>query len=286
MCVRPRLCKTLTKIKKRPFENFIPKNSCGGSYVCCPPKYENTKAIKKTKCGIQNSGSSRNWPWLAIIRYGHTESAETRNLCSGSLISSKHILTSAMCVNTGPLSVVLGHSDAANGPEVFNVSKVNIHPEFDLETFSNNLAVVELSKEVKLSDSVLPICLPDSTVQQGLYTEAGWATFEAGDSTIVSRDVEAIDKNECQELLDQTNMEFVNFSLNPSLLCTMDRVQPETCVGDLGGPLVRRHPNTGQFEIAGVRTIPLMCGHYGGHFPEIYTDMRNFQGWIQAMVQQ
>ena len=80
-----------------------------------------------------------------------------------------------MCVNAGPLSVVLGVSDCvavlhlsyyhvqhsdASGPEVFNVSKVEIHPEFDLETFSNNLAVVKLSQGVKLRESALPICLP------------------------------------------------------------------------------------------------------------------------------
>ena len=55
-----------------------------------------------------SSGETQIQPWLAIIRYGPTETGETRNLCSGSLISSRHILTSAMCVNAGPLSVVLG----------------------------------------------------------------------------------------------------------------------------------------------------------------------------------
>ena len=81
----------------------------------------------------------------------------------------------------------------------------------------------------------------------------------------------------------------------------MDREQPDTCVGDLGGPLVRRHHHTGLvwiwlcsglwwvlglFEIVGVRTIPLMCGPYGGNFPEIWTDVSRYQGWIQEMVDQ
>jgi hypothetical protein len=55
------------------------------------------------------------------------------------------------------------HSDAS-GPAVFNVSKVEIHPEFDWEKFSNNLAVVKLSQEVKLRESAQQICL--STVAE------------------------------------------------------------------------------------------------------------------------
>eukprot|EP00091_Calanus_sinicus_P004795 TRINITY_DN15135_c0_g2_i3.p2 TRINITY_DN15135_c0_g2~~TRINITY_DN15135_c0_g2_i3.p2 ORF type:complete len:145 (+),score=41.57 TRINITY_DN15135_c0_g2_i3:487-921(+) len=141
-----------------------------------------------------------------------------------------------MCVNAGagPLSIVLGHSDDS-GPEVLNVTKVEIHPEFDLETFSNNLAVVELSREVDMSESVQPVCLSGGAEHEGAFTEAGWATFRNGANTIVNRDVEAIDKTECQQLLDETDVEFVNFSLGSSLLCTMDRVEPESCVGDLGG---------------------------------------------------
>lgn len=190
-----------------------------------------------------------------------------------------------MCVNAGPLSVVLGHADTTGGEE-FNVSKVKIHPDFDLRTFSSNLAVVELGREVIVREAAVPVCLAGGAGEQGVYTEAGWGTFEAGDSTMFNRDVDLIDEKECQLLLDETNIDFVNFSLGPSLVCTKDLVKPETCVGDLGGPLVKRNFETDQFEIVGVRTIPLMCGPYGGKFPQIYTNLTRFMGWIQDMVEQ
>ena len=47
-------------------------------------------------------------------------------------------------------------------------------------------------------------------MNQGVYTEAGWGTFEAGDSTMFNRDVDLIDEKECQLLLDETNIDFVN----------------------------------------------------------------------------
>merc|ERR1711892_334277 len=181
VCVKGKTCPAYAKpinqrhFTKQPLEHFIAKYSCSGPYVCCQKEEELPAQIQNMKCGVQKIGARSNWPWLATIKYGN------RNICSGSLISSRHILTSAMCVNAGPLSVVLGHSDVF-GPEVFNVSNVEIHPEFDLETFSNNLAVVEISKEVNLSDDTLPICLSAQTEQQGVYSEAGWATFEEGDS--------------------------------------------------------------------------------------------------------
>ena len=46
--------------------------------------------------------------------------------------------------------------------EIFNVSRVEIHPDFDLDTFTNNLAVVELSREVEISDDIMPACLMDT----------------------------------------------------------------------------------------------------------------------------
>jgi len=284
VCVREQLCPQIGKGRKieRPLENVIEHSYCGGLYRCCPTQSEQTNKTEQPRCGARTS--DEDWPWLAIVRYGPTEEGHTRNICSGSLISPRHVLTAAMCVNAGPLSVVLGHSHLFN-VSMFNVSKVEIHPEFDLQTFSNNIAVIELNQEVHLRDSVVPICLADQSEHQGVYAEAGWATFEEGDDTIVSRDVEAIDKTECQDLIDQTNIDFVNFSLNSSLLCTMDREQPEKCVGDLGGPLVRRHQHTDQFEIVGVRTIPLMCGTFGGQFPGIYTSVAHYVPWVQEVVQ-
>jgi len=285
VCVRHHLCPRVVKGRRieRPLENVIEHSSCGGLYTCCPDQAEQTNKTEQPRCGAKTS--DEDWPWLAIVRYGPTEEGHTRNICSGSLISPRHVLTAAMCVNAGPLSVVLGHSDLSTGRDVFNVSKVEIHPEFDLETFSNNIAVVELSQEVQFRDSVVPVCLGDQADHEGVYVEAGWATFEEGDDTIVSRNVEAIDKTECQDLVDQTNIDFVNFSLESSLLCTMDREHPEKCVGDLGGPLVRRHQQTGQFSIVGVRTIPLMCGPYGGYFPGIYTGVAQYIPWVQEVVQ-
>ena len=52
-------------------------------------------------------------------------------------------------------------------------------------------------------------------VFQGVLTEAGWATFEFGDDTITSREVEAIDNNQCGQLLDQSGLEFINCKGSP-----------------------------------------------------------------------
>jgi len=231
-------------------------------------------------CGEQQRGRKSVWPWLTIIRYS------TRSICSGTLLSPYHVLTSAMCVNAGPhYSVVVG-SDR----EVFNVSRVEIHPGFDLDTFTNNLAVVELSREAQISEDLMPACLTDTDTdiasQEGVLTEAGWATFEFGDDTIASREVEAIDNNQCEELLDQSGLEFINLSLGPSIFCTRDTQSPESCVGDLGGPLVRRNIQTDNVEIVGVRTIPLMCGPFGGEYPQIYTDITGYLPWIRGIMHQ
>jgi len=265
-CVKRDTC--TQEDKQEELDNNVGHSTCSGGLTCCP---------YRGLCGVQQRGGRSVWPWLAIIRYG------TRNICSGTLVSPTHILTSAMCVNAGPhYSVMVGHSQSNR--EIFNVSRVEIHPDFDLDTFTNNLAVVELSREVEISDDIMPACLMDTASHEGVLTEAGWATFESGDDTIVSREVEAIDNNECQELLDQSGLQFMNLTLGPSIFCTMDSQSPETCVGDLGGPLVRRNKQTDNVEVVGVRTIPLMCGAFGGEYPQIYTDITGYLPWIREII--
>jgi len=70
-----------------------------------------------------------------------------------------------------------------------------------------------------MREDVLPLCLPTAAEHKGVFTEAGWATFENGDDTIVSRAVEAIDRNECQVLLDETEMDFVNCRFSGFVNC-------------------------------------------------------------------
>ena len=44
----------------------------------------------------------------------------------------------------------------------FSIENVILHPDYDIKTGHNDIAIVKLNQEVEWTDAVKPICLPDS----------------------------------------------------------------------------------------------------------------------------
>jgi len=90
-----------------------------------------------------------------------TKDGSNTLLCTGILIDSRRVVTAAHCVSKDEsesiYGVVFGDSDSSN---INLVSAVTVHPDYSPRKFENDLAIIELTKEVVFSDFVQPICLP------------------------------------------------------------------------------------------------------------------------------
>jgi len=117
------------------------------------------------------------------------------HICGGFILNNKAVITTAYCVEdkaVSSLKVVIRQSSLINqdlGEEEISIFNVNIHENYDSSTRFNDIAIIQLSKELTLvpySDAELekkPSCirydelLPSQQTVQ-LATISGWGATE------------------------------------------------------------------------------------------------------------
>lgn len=118
------------------------------------------------------------WPWVAAI--GYFSNGEPQFNCAGTLISDRHILTSAQCVTPDMSFVKLGTLNI-NSTEGTNVpiEKGLIHGDYNSNTLQNDIAIIVLTEKLTFTDAIRPICLPiNKELQEKEFS--GYTPFTAG----------------------------------------------------------------------------------------------------------
>ncbi|XP_076049058.1 trypsin-7-like isoform X2 [Oratosquilla oratoria] len=182
-------------------------------------------------------------PWQAFL---FTIFGGAVMTCGAVFVSTKHVLTAAHCVyNATQGRIHAGDSDwlsmmSGSSGQVFNISRVTIHPEYSDGDIYHDIAVIHIDPELIPSDTVQTIALPrKESLPQELTGQRVWAsgwgaTEEAGSLSSSLRFVELhiIPTSICGEAYGKHE----NAS---SLLCAVDVKQHNggICRGDSGGPI-------------------------------------------------
>jgi len=228
------------------------------------------------------------WPWLVAI--GRSEGGL---MCGGSLISDRWVLTAAHCFpdyKYAPciFNVRIG---ATNWIRDLNAIDIEVgaiyrHPGYDSDTQMNDIALLKLSKPVKLSPDtrINAICLPDKAAlaKPGTICQAaGWGTQVEGQDHTLANNAMTIKVPLLSYYGGQCGTDDLTELFRPGMLCAgYTNGTRDTCQGDSGGPLTFN--NNGKWNQIGVTSFGNGCARK--NFPGYYTDVGAYANWIASVM--
>ncbi|XP_029970000.1 uncharacterized protein prss56 [Salarias fasciatus] len=223
------------------------------------------------------------WPWLVNLQL------DGAMMCGGVLVDSSWVVTAAHCFRSSrdesSWTAVVGEFDITKtdpDEQVLKVNRIISHPKFNPKTLNNDIALVELTNPVVMSEHVTPVCLPSGSEPPAgsPCLVAGWGSlYEEGPfaDAVMEAKVPLLSQSTCKSIFGKelvVNTMFCAGYLSGGI---------DSCQGDSGGPLLYQDRVSGRFQLYGIISWGNGCGEKGK--PGVYTRVSTFSDWIQAEIQ-
>ncbi|CAI7669627.1 unnamed protein product [Penicillium pancosmium] len=158
------------------------------------------------------------------------------------------------------------------------------HPDYNDNTFDNDIAILELQDNLEFGPNVAAVELPSSgldTLATGAkcaVTGWGFATQGGGHLTADLRLVylDIVDHETCLKAYDSYHLEVNDMSVCAGVPGASGAKGP--CNGDIGGPLVDQSSK----KQVGIVSWGEGCGKHG--YPSLYTSTAAYADWIQETL--
>uniref|UniRef100_A0AAG5DEP5 Peptidase S1 domain-containing protein n=1 Tax=Anopheles atroparvus TaxID=41427 RepID=A0AAG5DEP5_ANOAO len=235
--------------------------------------------VRSSRIADGQIASATQFPWAAGVLISGSSS---HSFCSGVLISRRHVLTAAVCISgSNTLTVLLGASDMTRVEEFIGVSNILSHPNYSSFFNRDDIAILTLSREAPLRDTIRPVNLPRRSQVGNDFNS--WAATTAGWGNTGRRDNEPIPIQNLQFAVDSVPSNFVcglsHTFIRGTHICTRtDNGGP--CNGDEGGPVTVSEG--GRTFLVGIHSF-----HFSGLFgcdrgrPSVHTRITEYLDWIQ-----
>ncbi|KAK7592922.1 hypothetical protein V9T40_007674 [Parthenolecanium corni] len=227
------------------------------------------------------------FPWMVAL------SRKGKFYCGATLITQRHLLTAAHCVegiSAKEIKATLGEFNRAHKNStqkiVVRVKKIIRHPEFQISDFKNDIAILKLDGQIP-SDlpHIQSACLPNSEHRN--YTGikavvAGWGRTDeskAPSNELRKVQVPILSLEDCRQ-----NSGYVSSRITDNMMCAgYHEGQKDSCQGDSGGPLQINGSHPGTMEVIGIVSWGRGCAR--PNFPGVYTRIESYMSWVNSNIE-
>lgn len=204
--------------------------------------------------------------------------------CGATIISGKYGLTAAHCLtgkHAQEIGFLVGDHNINTGEDtaaaaLYVLEKFDIHPNYDVNTATNDIAIIKTQKHIKFSYDVGPVCLPfrysSLSFTGETVTVLGWGTTEFSgmkSEKLLEVNLTIISNEECRGRATAK-------PITDGQICTYTP-EKDACQSDSGGPLLWWAPDTHRYHVIGGVSYGLGCAT---EIPAVNTRVSSYLAWI------